>query len=39
MEGAGTSFATKVRCILRMMGTGEKDREANSSELLLGNLW
>ena len=35
----GTSSATKGRCTPRNMGTGDKDREANSSELLLGNLW
>lgn len=32
------SSVTKRRCTQRMMGTGEKGREANSSELSLGNL-
>lgn len=35
----GTLSSTKGRCTPRMMGTGEKDRETNSSELLLDNLW
>lgn len=32
------SSATKRRCTQRMMGTGEKGREANSTEPPLGNL-